>query len=42
MPFGDTCETLSTRDPEAEEEDEETPVYEKHDVLLHGRKADRK
>ena len=42
LPFGEAVDTLSTQDPDGENDEEETPVYEKHDVLLHGRKADRK
>ena len=42
MPFGDTSETLATRDPELEQEEEETPIYEKHDTLLHGKQKEKR
>ena len=37
LPFGGTVDLLATTDPDAEQEVEtETPIYEKHDKLLHG------
>ena len=39
MPLGSSVEFLATRDPEAEDDEQrETPVYEKHDNLLHGQR----
>jgi DNA replication licensing factor MCM3 len=37
--FGDV---LATKDPDLDEEEEETHVYEKHDKLLHGDRRERK
>ena len=42
LPFGVTTETLATQDPEAEDEETETPIFEKHDAMLHGQRKDRK
>ena len=40
MPFGVAGETLATNDPDLDDEEEETQIFEKHDKLLHGdRKA---
>ena len=37
MPFGSSVDVLATFDPEKEEEDEEeTPVWEKYNACLHG------
>ncbi|XP_064651857.1 zygotic DNA replication licensing factor mcm3-like [Lineus longissimus] len=37
LPMSSTVDLLATKDPDAEqEEDEETPIYEKFDNLLHG------
>nr|QIC49963.1 DNA replication licensing factor MCM3-like protein [Actinia equina] len=36
LPFGEASDILSTRDPDAEEEDEDTPIFEKHDPMLYG------
>ena len=35
LPFGVTTETLATQDPEAEDEETDTPIYEKYDAMLH-------
>lgn len=42
LPFGVTAETLATQDPEAEDEETDTPIYEKYDAMLHGQRKDRK
>ena len=42
MPFGVTMETLATQDPEEDEEEAATPIFEKHDAMLHGPRKDRK
>ena len=42
LPFGVTTETLATQDPEAEDEETDTPIYEKYDAMLHGKRKDRK
>ena len=42
LPFGVFGDTLSTKDPDLDDEEEETHVYEKHDKLLHGDRKDRK
>lgn len=36
------CDTLATRDPDLEDEEEETQIFEKHDRLLHGERKERK
>lgn len=37
LPMGSNVDFLSTKNPDAEDDDErETPVYEKYDPLLHG------
>ena len=37
LPFGSSVDVLATFDPEKEEEDdEETPVWEKYNACLHG------
>lgn len=39
LPFGASVDLLATTDPEAEnKEEEETPIYEKYDSLLHGKR----
>ncbi|EDO34425.1 predicted protein [Nematostella vectensis] len=42
LPFGEESDVLATRDPDQEEEDEDTPVYEKHDPMLFGKQKDKK
>ncbi|XP_070533973.1 zygotic DNA replication licensing factor mcm3-like [Ptychodera flava] len=42
MPFGNSVDTLTTYEPEEEDDDEETPIYDKHDNLLHGPNRDKK
>ena len=42
MPFGVVGDTLATKDPDLDDEEEETHVYEKHDKLLHGDRRERK
>lgn len=42
LPFAMGTDTLATRDPDLEDEDEETHVFEKHDRLLHGELKQRK
>lgn len=40
LPIYTAADFLSTKDPDAEEREEEsTPIYEKFDALLHGSKA---
>ena len=42
LPFGSAVDVLTTRDPATvEDENEETPIYEKHDNLLHGNRSRR-
>ncbi|XP_064480303.1 zygotic DNA replication licensing factor mcm3-like [Ornithodoros turicata] len=39
IPIRSTADLLATKDPDAEDEkNQDTPIYEKHDVLLHGGK----
>lgn len=42
LPFGVTAETLATQDPDREDEETDTPIFEKHDAMLHGQRKDRK
>ena len=42
LPFGEACDTLATNDPDVEDEQQETRVYEKHDKLLHGERKEKK
>ena len=42
LPFGVITETLATQDPEVEEEGTDTPIFEKHDAMLHGPRKERK
>ncbi|XP_074607666.1 zygotic DNA replication licensing factor mcm3-like isoform X1 [Acropora palmata] len=42
LPFGVTMETLATQDPEEDDEEAATPIFEKHDAMLHGPRKDRK
>jgi hypothetical protein len=42
LPFGEASDILATRDPDAEEEDEETPIFEKHDPMLYGPRKSKK
>ena len=42
LPFGIVGDTLATKDPDLDDEEEETHVYEKHDKLLHGDRKERK
>ena len=42
LPFGVTTETLATQDPEREDEETDTPIFEKYDAMLHGQRKDRK
>lgn len=42
LPFGVTTETLATQDPDREDEETDTPIFEKHDAMLHGQRKDRK
>lgn len=42
LPFGEESDVLATNDPDAEEEDQDTPIYEKHDPKLYGVKASKK
>lgn len=40
LPIHVSADFLATKDPDAEEREEEsTPIYEKFDALLHGSKA---
>ena len=36
MPLGGGCDLLATGEAEVEEKQQDTPVFEKHDNLLHG------
>ena len=36
MPLGGGCDLLATGEAEIEEKQQDTPVFEKHDNLLHG------
>lgn len=37
MPLGTSVDILATSDPDADKEEEtDTPMYEKHDKMLHG------
>lgn len=42
LPFGVTADTLATQDPDEEDEETATPIYEKHDAMLHGPRKNRK
>jgi len=42
LPFGVTTETLATQDPDADEEQTDTPIFEKYDAMLHGQRKERK
>jgi len=42
LPFGEASDVLATNDPDAEEEDEDTPIYEKHDPTLYGPQKSKK
>lgn len=42
LPFGVTTETLATHDPEVEEQEKDTPMFEKYDAMLHGPRKERK
>lgn len=42
LPFGVTTETLATQDPDREDEETDTPIFEKYDAMLHGQRKDRK
>lgn len=42
MPIESSAEFLATKDPDAEEEETETPLYEKFDPLLHGTRSSKK
>lgn len=42
LPFGIASDTLATKDPDLEDEEEETRIFEKHDRLLHGERKERK
>ena len=42
LPFGAVGDVLATKDPDLDDEEEETHVYEKHDKLLHGSRKERK
>ena len=37
LPLGGEVDTLGTGDIDQEEEKDDTPIFEKHDNLLHGR-----
>lgn len=41
LPMGSSVEMLSTMNPDAEEDEKETPMYEKYDALLHGTSRNR-
>ena len=36
MPLGGGCDMLATGDAEVDDREQDTPVFEKHDNLLHG------
>ena len=36
MPLGGGCDILATGDTDADDKEQDTPVFEKHDNLLHG------
>ena len=42
LPFALGGDTLATKDPDLEDEEEETHIFEKHDKLLHGDRKARK
>ncbi|XP_071097249.1 zygotic DNA replication licensing factor mcm3-like [Haliotis cracherodii] len=43
LPMGSSVDMLATQDPEADrDQSEETPMYEKYDVLLHGSSRSKK
>jgi DNA replication licensing factor MCM3 len=42
LPFGMVGDILATKDPDLDDDEEETHVYEKHDKLLHGDRKERK
>ncbi|XP_077989716.1 zygotic DNA replication licensing factor mcm3-like [Glandiceps talaboti] len=42
MAMGSSVDTLTTYDAEEEDVDEDTPIYDKHDNLLHGSNRDKK
>ncbi|KAG1669231.1 DNA replication licensing factor MCM3 [Nymphon striatum] len=44
LPFGGSANMLATKDPDMEKnnEEEDTPIYEKYDALLHGNARTRK
>lgn len=43
LPMGSEIDILATKNPDAiEEEDEDTPIYEKYDALLHGNLRSRR
>lgn len=43
LPMGSSADVLATSNPDIEEEEEvDTPVYEKYDTLLHGNTRSRK
>lgn len=42
LPFGVTTETLATHDAEVEEQEKDTPMFEKYDAMLHGPRKERK
>ena len=42
LPFGVTTETLATQDPDREDEETDTPIFEKYDAMLHGQRKDHK
>lgn len=41
LPMGSSVDMLSTHDPDTEDVDKETPMYEKYDQLLHGQSRKR-
>ena len=36
LPLGGGCDTLATGDPDVDDKEQDTPIFEKHDNLLHG------
>lgn len=41
LPMGSNVEMLSTQDPDQDDENNKTPVYEKYEPLLHGKSRKR-
>ena len=39
LPMGSSVDLLATTDPEKGKDDKETPIYEKFDATLHGKRT---